>query len=76
MALSCSYDLPYIDSVVVVVAADTRMMVGLGMGLDSNFGDTSLVEIVVEELNGLMRGRKGTLAEVGGSLDNLVVENI
>lgn len=76
MALSCNCDLPYIGS--VVAAVDIRMMVGLGM--DLSFEDTSLVEIAVEESNGLVRGRKGTWVEVevevDGSLDNLVVDNI
>lgn len=76
MALFCSCDLPYIDSVVAV--ADIRMMVDLGMGSGLSFEDTSLVEIVVEELNGLVRGRKDTWVEVGvaGSLYTLVVDNI
>lgn len=76
MALSCNCDLPYIGS--VVAAVDIHMMVGLGM--DLSFEDTSLVEIAVEESNGLVRGRKGTWVEVevevDGSLDNLVVDNI
>lgn len=58
MALSCSCDLPYIGSVVAV--ADIRMMVGLSMGSGLSFEDTSSVEIGVEELNGLLRGRKHT----------------
>jgi len=76
MALSYNCDLPYIGS--VVAAVDIRMMVGLGMGLGLSFEDTSLVEIAVEESNGLVRGRKGTWVEVevDGSLDNLVVDNI